>query len=179
MAGAGRIKGITIEIGGDTTKLVSSLKKVDTQIKTTQNALKDVNKLLKMDPGNVELLRQKQKGLTDAIGQTKDRLSQLYDAQSQVVKGTPEWDALQREIIETEQDLKGLENELKDFGSVGKQQLKVVSEKVQEFSEKLGAVGQKVTAVGSTLTQKVLFCIVRLRDCRVQFMRACWSASWS
>ena len=61
MAGAGRIKGITIEIGGNTTKLVASLKDVDKQIKNTQTALKDVNKLLKMDPGNTELLRQKQK----------------------------------------------------------------------------------------------------------------------
>ena len=152
---SGRIRGITIEIGGDTTKLVSALKNVDTQIKGTQTALKDVNKLLKMDPGNTELLRQKQKELTEAINQTKDRLSQLKDAQSQVAKGTPEWDALQREIIETEQNLQSLENEMKDFGSVGKQQLKAVSDKVKEFGEKLGEVGQKLSAVGSSLTQKV------------------------
>lgn len=147
MAGAGRIKGITIEIGGNTTKLVSSLKDVDKQIKNTQTALKDVNKLLKMDPGNTELLRQKQKLLTDAIGQTKDRLTQLKDAQSQVTQGSAEWDALQREIIETEQNLQGLENELKDFGSVAAQKLKVVGEKFQEVGGKIEQAGQKLSAI--------------------------------
>lgn len=60
---AGRIKGITVEIGGDTTKLEQSLKSVNSTIKTTQSQLKDVNKLLKLDPSNTELLSQKQKNL--------------------------------------------------------------------------------------------------------------------
>ena len=60
---AGRIAGITIEIGGDTKGLQSSLKSLDGQLQRTQSALKDVNKLLKLDPGNTELLRQKQKQL--------------------------------------------------------------------------------------------------------------------
>ena len=149
---SGRIKGITIEIGGDTTKLVSSLKNVDTQIKNTQNTLKDVNKLLKMDPGNTELLRQKQKALTDAIGQTKDRLTQLQNAQSQVARGSAEWDALQREIIETEQNLKGLENELKDFGSVAAQKLKVVGEKFQEVGGKIEQAGQTMSKLSGIAT---------------------------
>lgn len=58
---AGRIKGITIEIGGDTTKLDKSLKDVDSTIRQTQSSLKDVNKLLKLDPKNTELLTQKQR----------------------------------------------------------------------------------------------------------------------
>lgn len=144
---SGRIKGITIEIGGDTTKLVSSLKNVDTQIKNTQNVLKDVNKLLKLDPGNTELLRQKQKALTDAIGQTKDRLTQLQDAQSQVARGSAEWDALQREIIETEQNLQGLEKEMKDFGSVTAQKLQVVGQKFQEVGGKIEEAGQKLSKI--------------------------------
>ena len=144
---SGRIKGITIEIGGDTTKLVSSLKNVDTQIKNTQNVLKDVNKLLKLDPGNTELLRQKQKALTDAIGQTKDRLTQLKDAQSQVARGSAEWDALQREIIETEQNLQGLEKEMKDFGSVTAQKLQVVGQKFQEVGGKIEAAGQQLSKI--------------------------------
>ena len=147
MAGAGRIKGITIEIGGDTTKLVSSLKKVDTQIRNTQNALKDVNKLLKMDPGNTELLRQKQKLLTDAISETKDRLKQLQDAQSQVAQGTDDWDALQREIIETQQNLDGLEKDLKGFGSVATQKLKVVGEKFQEVGGKIESAGRSLSKI--------------------------------
>lgn len=164
---SGRIKGITIEIGGDTTKLVSSLKNVDTQIKNTQTVLKDVNKLLKLDPGNTELLRQKQQALTDAIGQTRDRLSQLKDAQSQVAQGSAEWDALQREIIETEQSLQGLEDELSDFGSVGDQKLKVlgdkfkeVGDKVQEVGKKIQDAGDKISSLGADLSAKVTAPIV-------------------
>ena len=118
-----RIKGITVEIGGDTTGLQSALRGVDSQIKTTQNNLKDVNRLLKMDPGNVVLLTQKQKYLESAIGLTRNRLDELKRAQSGVEQGSEQWDALQREIIETEQNLKVLEQEYRNFGSVGKQQL--------------------------------------------------------
>lgn len=68
---ANRIKGITVEIGGDTTKLQTALKGVNGQIKNTQSALKDVERLLKLDPHNTELLAQKQKLLTQAIGETR------------------------------------------------------------------------------------------------------------
>ena len=149
MAGAGRIKGITIEIGGNTTKLVSALKNVDSQIKNTQNALKDVNKLLKLDPGNTELLRQKQKLLSDAVNETSDRLKQLHDAQGQVAQGTDEWDALQREIIETEQNLKGLQDEVKEFGSVAQQKIKLVGEKFQEVGGKIEGLGQKLSGISA------------------------------
>ena len=84
---SGRIKGITIEIGGDTTKLQDSLKQVDRRLQATQSSLKDVNKLLKFDPKNTELLTQKQKLLKDAVNQTKERLEKLKDAQSQFQKG--------------------------------------------------------------------------------------------
>lgn len=145
---SGRIKGITLEIGGDTKGLQDSLKKVDRDLKGTQTKLKDINKLLKMDPKNTELLTQKQKALKDAVSGTEDRLKQLKDAQSQVGKGTEEWDALQREIIETEQDLKSAKEELKDFGSVSSQQLKAVGEKVSE-------VGDKISNFGAGMTKNV------------------------
>ena len=141
---AGRIAGITIEIGGDTTKLQSSLKKVDGQLRQTQTALKDINKLLKMDPGNVELLRQKQKQLAESIRLTNERLAELKAAQSQVAEGTPEWDALQREIIATEQELKGLEKEYRQFGSVAAQQIKAAGQKMEAFGNKVTSVGQKL-----------------------------------
>ena len=64
---AGRIEGITVEIGGDTTKLQSALKGVNAEIKNTQSQLKDVEKLLKLDPGNTELLAQKQKLLSNEV----------------------------------------------------------------------------------------------------------------
>lgn len=145
---SGRIKGITIEVGGDTTKLNKALKDVDKQLSTTKSTLKDVDKLLKLDPGNVELLTQKQKNLTGAIDGTKSRLDELKKAQEQVKKGTDDWDALQREIVATEQDLKGLQDQYKDFGSVAKQQLKDAGNAVKD-------VGSKVTDVGNKLTMGV------------------------
>jgi len=141
---ANRIKGITIEIDGETTKLQKSLKDVDSQLKTTQNNLKDINKLLKLDPTNTELLRQKQKNLSDAIGTTKTRLKELKAAQSQVEKGTQEWDDLQREIIATEQNLKSLEKQHREFGSVASQQIKAVGQAMKDFGGKVTEVGQKL-----------------------------------
>lgn len=105
---ANRIKGITVEIGGDTTKLQNALKGVNGQIRNTQSALKDVEKLLKLDPTNTTLLAQKQKLLTQAIGETKEKLSTLKTAAAQAYeqlqKGgitQAQYDALQREIHHT------------------------------------------------------------------------------
>lgn len=144
---AGRIKGITIEIGGDTTKLQSALSGVDKSLRQTQNNLRDVNKLLKLDPGNTALLTQKQKALKDAIGLTKDRLQQLKDAQKGVAEGSAEWDALEREIVDTEQKLKGLQNQYRDFGNVASQQLKAVGNKLQEAGKKVTEFGEKLAPI--------------------------------
>lgn len=142
---SGRIKGITIEIGGDSTKLQKALGDVDKSLRTTQGNLKDINKLLKLNPGNTELLTQKQKNLEKAIGDTKSRLNELKSAQNQVKEGTDDWDALQREIIATQNDLDKLEREYKDFGSVAKQQLKAVGNKTKEVGDKMKGVGEGMT----------------------------------
>ena len=144
---ASRISGITIEIGGDTTNLQKSLKDVDKTLKTTQANLKDINKLLKLDPKNTELLSQKQKNLKTAIEQTKTRLTELKNAQSQVAKGSAEWDNLQREIIATEQDLTGLQNEYKSFGSVAKQVVMAAGKQMQDLGNKISSAGQKFSPV--------------------------------
>lgn len=119
---AGNIKGITLEINGDTTKLQDALRGVDKSLKDTQSQLKDVNKLLKMDPGNAELLRQKQELLGKAIKDTKEKLDtekealkQLEAAGSTDPAAIAQQDALKREIIATEQSLKSYENELKNM----------------------------------------------------------------
>lgn len=150
-----QIKGITIEIGGDTTKLQTALKGVETKLKDTQAALKDTNRLLKLDPGNVELLKQKQGQLTDAIQGTEEKLKMLKDAakdaQAQLERGEitqAQFDALQREIVDTEQSLKGLKDEMKSFGSVAAQQLAAAGEKVK-------ALGDKMTKAGTALTKGV------------------------
>jgi len=151
----GRIKGITIEIGGDTTKLEASLKSVNQEIKGTESKLKDINKLLKMDPGNTELLSQKYKTLQQEIKATKEKLDTLKEASKQADQalkdGTiskEQYDALQREIAETEQSLKSLEQEYKNFGSVQAQQIAAAGEKMKEL-------GGKVEDAGKTLTTHV------------------------
>lgn len=156
-----RIKGITIELGGDTKQLQDSLKAANNTIKATQDGLKDVNNLLKMDPGNVELLKQKQDYLNEAITTTKDKLEQEKQALEQMKANnatgevTEEQRALEREIVETQQSLKGLEGELKDFGSVGKQQAQLVAQQMGEVGEKVQEAGAKMTAVGDTMTKYV------------------------
>ena len=115
---SGRIKGITIEIDGNTTKLSESLKKVDTSLKDTQSKLKDVNKLLKLDPTNVDLLKQKQQLLNKAVADTRDRQKQLKKALEELDKaGSTEevqkqQEALQRELSETTVKLESLEDQL-------------------------------------------------------------------
>lgn len=147
-----RIAGITIELGADTTKLTTALKGLDKELSGSKANLKDINNLLKLNPGNVTLLSQKQKELQTSITKTKDRLSELKSVSKDSV--TPEqWDALQREVIDTEGQLKNLEKEYKNFGSVAVQQVKAAGEKMQE-------IGGKIGDVGKTLTQKVTAPIV-------------------
>lgn len=117
-----RIKGITIEIGGNTTKLDKALAGTDKQLKQTQNSLKDVERLLKMDPGNVELLTQKQRLLTEAVEGTRERLRTLETAAEQANEALAngemsqdQYDALNREIIETQRNLEELTRTANDF----------------------------------------------------------------
>lgn len=149
MAG-NRIKGITIEIGGDTTYLNRSLKTVDKSIRSTQNDLRDVNKLLKFDPKNTELLSQKQELLGKAVDETATRLEALKDAQSQmdasgVDKNSDQYKGLQREIIATEQSLKRLKDEQQDFGNVASQVLKQAGKEVSDYGSKIKGVGDNLT----------------------------------
>lgn len=156
---ADRIKGITIEIDGDTTGLSKALKGVNSDLKAAQNGLNDVNKLLKLDPGNVELLRQKQEYLNDAIGSTEEKLQKEREALEQMKnsdgfdRNSEQAKALERQIVADEQALNSLKNQAKEFGSVGAQQFKLVGEKVQ-------AVGEKMTSVGTTMTKNVTAPIV-------------------
>lgn len=121
---ADRIKGITVEIGGDTIGLSKALSGVNKEIRNTQSQLKDVGRLLKLDPTNTTLLEQKQKLLQQAVSETKEKLTQLKSVQDQVDAGLKngtvtqqQYDAWQREIIATEQELKNLEQECKNADS--------------------------------------------------------------
>ena len=147
---AGRIKGITVEIGGDTTGLEKALKNVNSTIKNTQSQLKDVNRLLKLDPSNTELLSQKQRALKEAIGATKEKLDSLKQAQEQAKQqlengdlGQDKYDALQREIIETEQELRRLQEEAASTS--------IALAKIDEAGKKMEAFGDSVTHAGQKI----------------------------
>lgn len=112
---ANRLKGITLEIDGNTQKLTNSLSGVNKEIGSTQSALNDVKKLLKMDPGNIDLLKQKQELLTKQVQNTTTKLNELNNAQaamdaSGVDRSSDAYMALQREIIETEHNLRDLQD---------------------------------------------------------------------
>ena len=163
----GKIRGITIEIGGDTTAFQKSLKLVDSALKETQGNLKDINKLLKLDPTNVDLLKQKQDNLKNAITDTKDRLKVLKDAYKQLdgkegLEAKQQQEALKREIIETEQNLKSLKEQYRDFGSVAKQQL-------QEVGNQMKDAGGKITDTGKDLSLKLTAPIVALGTVGVNY----------
>ena len=113
MANNSRVKGITVRIGGDVSGLDKALQKVNSEINDTQAKLKDVKRLLRLDPGNTELLRQKQELLSKAVGETKNKLEQLKDAEKQlkgsgVDENSAQFQSLRREIIETENSLDDL-----------------------------------------------------------------------
>lgn len=155
---ANRIKGITIEIGGDTTKLQTALKGVNSNIKDTQAQLRDVEKLLKLDPGNIELLAQKQKLLADAVSETKDKLSTLKTAAEQANTALAngeisqaQYDALQREIIEIENDLKNLEEQANQ-SATALQKISATGTKFQEVGGQITGLGKAILPVSAAVT---------------------------
>ena len=155
---ANRIKGITVEIGGDTTKLSKALESVNGTIKNTQTQLKDVEKLLKLDPTNTELLSQKQRLLADSITATKDKLATLKTAAEQANQALAngeisqeQYDALQREIVETENELQRLQNEAGKTNTV-LAQIGAAGEVLQNVGDKISDVGEKLLPVTAGIT---------------------------
>lgn len=154
---ANRIKGITVEIGGDTTGLDKALKSVNTSIKSTQSALKDVNRLLKLDPSNTELLSQKQRLLKDAIGATKEKLDSLKVAQEQAKQqlengelGQDKYDALQREIVETEEELRRLQQEAATT-STALSKIDVAGQKMEAVGNSIAGAGKKMMGITTVI----------------------------
>lgn len=154
---ANRIKGITVEIGGDTTGLDKALKSVNTSIRSTQSALKDVNRLLKLDPSNTELLSQKQRLLKDAIAATKEKLDSLKVAQEQAKQqlengelGQDKYDALQREIVETEEELRRLQQEAATT-STALSKIDVAGQKMEAVGNSIAGAGKKMMGVTTVI----------------------------
>lgn len=155
---ASRIKGITVEIGGDTTGLEKALKGVNSSIKTTQSALKDVERLLKLDPTNTELLTQKQKLLKDAIASTSEKMETLKEAQKQAKEqlergelGQDKYDALQREIVETEQELKRLQEQAATT-SVTLEKIAAAGDKFEKAGDSITNAGKQISVASAAVT---------------------------
>ena len=156
---AGRnIKGIVVEIGGDTTKLTDALKDVNKEIKDTQSQLKDVEKLLKLDPGNTELLAQKHRLLGEAVSETKEKLETLKTAADQantaLANGNisqEQYDALQREIVETTEELRRLEEQASQ-SETAVQKIAATGSKLQDMGDKVSSLGEKFLPVTAGVT---------------------------
>lgn len=160
-----KVRGITIELNADASGLTKALTSVNKEIGSTQKQLKDVERLLKMDPGNTELLEQKQRLLNDQIGNTKDKLESLKQAQKEVGEelkktgeGQEQYDALQREIIAVENELKNLEKAaIQSSNAMAK--ISEVGGKLQDVGGKIEAVGNKmmpVSAAAAGLTAGII-----------------------
>ena len=145
---ADKIRGITIELGGDASGLSQALKDVNGDLNNTQKQLKDVERLLKLDPKNTELLAQKQKLLGNQINNTKGKLETLKQAQDTmdkngVDKNSEQYMALQREIISTERESKSLEKASKDTNTA----MSGVAQAADKVSEAAGKVADKTRAL--------------------------------
>lgn len=141
-----RIQGITIEIDGNTTGLQNALKDVNKKSVELNQELKDVNRLLKFDPGNAELIAQKQQLLSQQVENTSNKLNQLKQAQSQVEAqfksgdiGEAQYRAFRREIESTEGQLKGLKTQLSKVNGDSFKDLKKDAEKAKESVGELGS----------------------------------------
>lgn len=145
---AGNIKGITVEIGGKTTGLKEAIRGANKESRSLQNELKSVNKLLKGDPKNIVLLRQKQALLGEEVKKTRDKLEMLRSKQDEVQKafengeiGADRYRDFQRELITTENKLKALEREQKKFNSVA---LQLSAAKIKSFGEGMQKAGKTI-----------------------------------
>lgn len=150
-----KVRGITIELGADTSGISKALKNVNSEVGTTQKSLRDVEKLLKLDPTNTDLLAQRQRLLSDAVNQTKNKLETLKTAQQQVGqelqntgKGQAQYDALTREIASCEAELRNLEKSA-NGANVKLSQIHATANKVSEVA---GAVSKAMAPVTLALT---------------------------
>lgn len=143
-----KIKGLTVEIGGDTTKLGAALENVNKKSRDLSSELGEINRMLKLDPGNTELLAQKQKVLADAVTNTKQKLDTLKRAEQQVQEqfergevSEEQYRALQREIIATEKKLSGYERAVQE-----------TAQQTENLGESLKDAGEEADGLGSILS---------------------------
>lgn len=156
---AKRLEGITIEIGGNTTKLNDALKGTQSVISATNSELKDLNKALKLDPTNTELLSQKQEVLKNNIAATKDKLETLKEAQKQMGdynsltdRQKESYRTLSVEITKSESALKNMNDELKSMNKIDLSKVKDTMKKIGDVAlDVVKKVGQVTAAVGGAM----------------------------
>lgn len=173
---AGSIKGIIVEIGGDTSGLQKALRKVNSETSSLSKELKGINRLLKLDPKNTELLNQKQTVLKESIEATKNKIKELKNVYNESVKAEANgakiseenWRALRKEIEKNEIELRRLQVQASNFTKIGNFFTKVGSN-IENFgsniigvNEKLSNLNSKISTLGSTLTTKVTLPVTAL-----------------
>ena len=152
------IRGINVVVGADTTALSKALSDVNKRSRDIQSELKQVERLLKLDPSNTELLAQKQKLLADAVENAREKLDRLRAAQEQVNEqfqrgeiSEGQYRAFQREVVKTEQELAKLEKQLKDMEPA----VKSIGERMKEAGEKMKKAGENMSEAGEKLSKFV------------------------
>lgn len=163
----GQIKGITIEIDGKTTGLTKALKSANAEIKSTQSNLKAMEKALKLDPKNVDLLKAKQNALNEVIKETKEKLDMERQAAESAKKELElgnitqgEYDALQAEIVTTTKNLEDLEKQARQSASVLGSQMQAAGAQMQEVGNNISGVGDKISALGGKMTATITMPVV-------------------
>lgn len=164
---ASSVKGMTIDIGGDTSKLQAALKALSKPIQSVQKELNNLGKSLNLEPGNTTLLTEKQKLLKNAVSesekkvtQLKNSIKELTDKQKNNVELTEaeknNLSKLTVELAKAEVELKSLKNQYKEFGTVAGQKLKAVGNGILNFGNKISALGQKFTVVSTAMSGLLL-----------------------
>lgn len=163
-------KGLVIKFGGDTTELQSALKKVQQASRDTQSDLRDINKALKFDPGNTELLEQKVKALNSAYGETKQRLDAYKQALAQLdskkqsgaqltAQEERQYDSLKRAIMQCERQLDSYGSELADTAreaDASRTALYKVGQTIEDNADKLSNAGSKISSAGTALSGGII-----------------------
>lgn len=171
---AGSIKGILVEIGGDTSGLQKALKKVNSETSGLSKELKGINSLLKLDPKNTELLAQKQTVLTGNIKETEEKLKLLKQAQKEAdetIKNGGEisqenYRNLQREIVSTQKKLENLKEEYNNFKTENSNFTKA-GKALEKWGQNIDSTSEKINKIGTDVTAKATTGIVGIATAAV------------
>ena len=160
---ANQIKGLTVEIGGDTTKLGKALESVNKKSRDLSSELGEINRMLKLDPGNTELLAQKQQVLTEAISNTTKKLDTLKDAEKQVQEqfekgevSEAQYRSLQREILATEKKLDSYKKAMDETANAARdmgKQTETAGDKAEEASREMDKAEESADEMGGSMAE--------------------------